>query len=108
MNPNDCLEHRIGVSKIQYRLEHSTMHYDYVLANIDYGEHAHGQFLGEMDVLAVKGNDLFIFEYKSRHCKKNRYKAKRQLKRAKDFYNDSFDKIVTFYVADKIKYEHIY
>ena len=60
---------------------------------------------GEIDLMATHNRNLFIFEIKSNDSQKNQHKAIKQLKASRRKYENSFNKIFTFYVTpNEIKY----
>lgn len=71
--------HRDLISELELRLENSPIDYDLI-------KREEGYRRGEIDLYALKGTTLLIFEVKSNYTPKQHYRARRQLIRAKKLF----------------------
>jgi len=96
--------HNEGLERIIDRLKNrSTINWDKILKEYPIGSHT--KLLTEIDVIAIKGNRVAIFEYK---CGKNhRDKAMHQLDIQKQYLEKLHYKVAKFYVHENDIYEWI-
>lgn len=100
----ECIKHQKGIEAIVSRLEtNSKTRWDGIEPRYVYGLHDE---IGEIDVLAGKGDRFFIFEYKCRDSEHARYKAEDQLARAKWWLEMQGYRVTPFYVHDNMIYEY--
>lgn len=98
------LTHREGLDRIVERLKNMSIPWETIETNVELGPRHH--LLTECDVIAIKGNRLAIFEYKSGcgHCEK----AYNQLDIQYAYFHKLHYRVSTFYVHENDIYERIW
>lgn len=84
------------ITKMRNRLVAGGVEYDSIRRNIEYGPM--GVRIGEMDLVAIKGNRMLIFEMKSNYSENAYEKGKEQLKRSREFFGKHYD-VYSFFIS---------
>ncbi len=80
---------------MEKRLQQSPVNYDHIIRNRDYGPDSAS--IGEIDLFAIKGNRMLIFEMKSNDRLPNYIHAVEQLSRSEAYFNKY--RVYSFYVT---------
>ncbi len=84
------------ITKMMHRLVAGGVDYDSIRKNVEYGPM--NVRIGEMDLVATKGDRMLIFEMKSTFSGSAYEHGREQLKRSREFFRRHYD-VYSFFVS---------